>query len=286
MTFISYAQNREDVLLNRLFSDQAEGRYIDIGAYDPTVCSITRLFYDRGWSGINVEPDPSSFERVRSGRPRDVNVNMGVSDHTGSLPFYRFSSEASGLCTFSRKEADLRLQQGYPFVEQQVPVTSLAALCEAHVHGPIDFLTIDVEGHEQAVISGADWKNYRPRVVVVESTHPLTTHPSHESWEAILLMHAYLYATFDGLNRFYVAEEAREDIEKLQVPPNVFDDYLPYEAVQKQVEFESRLRLEYESRLRTAEAALLDYRLMTLGLLEPFRRWRQRLRERRGHHRH
>lgn len=279
MTFISYAQNREDVLLHRLFKDQAEGRYIDIGAYDPTHCSITRHFYDKGWSGINVEPDPSSFERVRKGRPRDINVNMGISNHTGSLTFYRFSPEASGLCTFCREEAVLRSEQGYPFVEMRVQVTSLAALCEAHVHSAIDFLTIDVEGHEEAVISGADWKRYRPRVIVIESTRPLTTCPSYQSWEAFLVKHAYLYATFDGLNRFYVAEEHREDVEILQVPPNVLDDFLPYDLILRQEALESRLRMDYEDRLQAAEAAVLDYRRMTFNLLEPFRKWRERRRE-------
>lgn len=286
MTFISYAQNREDVLLNRLFIDQADGRYIDIGAYDPTLCSITRHFYDKGWSGINVEPDPSSFERLERGRPRDINVNMGISDHTGTLTFYRFPSEVSGLCTFCKTEAELRSEQGHPFVEQQVQVTSLAALCETYVHSAIDFLTIDVEGHEQAVISGADWKRYRPRVIVVESTRPTTTTPSHGSWEGILVKNAYLYATFDGLNRFYVAEEHREDIGKLQIPPNVFDDFLPYDLILRQTEFESRLRREYEDRLRAAESALLDYRRMTFNMLEPIRKWRNRIRERRANDRH
>ncbi len=142
--------------------------------------------------------------------------------------------------TFCREEAVLRSEQGYPFVEMRVQVTSLAALCEAHVHSAIDFLTIDVEGHEEAVISGADWKRYRPRVIVIESTRPLTTCPSHQSWEAFLVKHAYLYATFDGLNRFYVAEEHREDVEILQVPPNVLDDFLPYDLILRQEALESR----------------------------------------------
>ena len=53
---ISYAQNFEDVILQRVFHTCDQGRYIDIGGYDPTIDSVTKHFYDRGWSGVNVEP--------------------------------------------------------------------------------------------------------------------------------------------------------------------------------------------------------------------------------------
>jgi hypothetical protein len=56
---ISYAQNREDILLWRALRDLSGGFYIDVGAEDPTQNSVTRAFYERGWHGINVEPVPA-----------------------------------------------------------------------------------------------------------------------------------------------------------------------------------------------------------------------------------
>ena len=46
---ISYAQNFEDVILQRVFHACDQGRYVDIGGYDPTIDSVTKHFYDRGW---------------------------------------------------------------------------------------------------------------------------------------------------------------------------------------------------------------------------------------------
>ena len=54
MVYTSYAQNFEDVIIMRCFKDVEEGFYIDVGAQDPESDSVTRVFYERGWSGINI----------------------------------------------------------------------------------------------------------------------------------------------------------------------------------------------------------------------------------------
>ncbi|MCS6901045.1 MAG: FkbM family methyltransferase [Myxococcales bacterium] len=228
MPMISYAQNAEDVLLRRVFGEQKEGFYIDVGAYDPVSCSLTKHFYDRGWRGLNVEASPTAHRRVSEGRPRDICINVGVSSEEGTLPFYEFPVEHGGLSTFSEEEAKNHARDGYTYRVFPVPVTTLAKLCETHVKGPIDFLSIDVEGHEREVLAGADFRRFRPRIILVEATRPRTTTTSHDRWESILLGADYLYATFDGLNRYYVRAETPEDAEPLRVPPNTFDDYIPY----------------------------------------------------------
>jgi len=61
MTFISYAQNMEDVMLYRALKNIHQGFYIDVGAGDPTIDSVAKAFYDMGWSGINIEPVEAYF---------------------------------------------------------------------------------------------------------------------------------------------------------------------------------------------------------------------------------
>src|SRR3712207_1823525 len=78
---VSYSQNAEDIRLARVFTAE-RGFYVDVGAGDPTAGSLTKLFYDRGWSGINVEPGPM-FERLLVERPRDVNLNVAVAATAG-----------------------------------------------------------------------------------------------------------------------------------------------------------------------------------------------------------
>ena len=70
MTFVSYAQNFEDVLLWRALHSVERGFYIDAGAWHPDTDSVTRAFHDRGWHGINVEPSAEGFQRLEAARPR------------------------------------------------------------------------------------------------------------------------------------------------------------------------------------------------------------------------
>jgi FkbM family methyltransferase len=225
---ISYAQNAEDVLLRRIFSDHPGGFYIDVGACDPVSCSITKHFYDLGWHGINVDASPAAFARVAPARPRDINLNVGVSNREGEMTFYEFPPQHAGLSTFSEVEAREHQKAGRSCRELPVPVTTLARLCEQHAVKEIDFMSIDVEGHEREVLEGANLRSFRPRVVLVEATRPLTTITSHDRWEHLLLDADYLYATFDGLNRYYVRSENREDVARLAAPANIFDEYIPY----------------------------------------------------------
>ena len=63
---ISYSQNAEDIRLWRVFGGIDNGFYVDVGAADPSVGSVSRIFYDHGWSGINVEPSPA-FDALSAG---------------------------------------------------------------------------------------------------------------------------------------------------------------------------------------------------------------------------
>ena len=84
---VSYAQNGEDIVLARGLRADA-GFYVDIGAFDPHVDSVTKLFYERGWRGINVDPVPEVIALFERDRPRDrppVAVPAGGSPQA-SLP--------------------------------------------------------------------------------------------------------------------------------------------------------------------------------------------------------
>jgi len=245
MSWLSYAQNAEDVRLRRAFLGQAKGFYIDVGANDPVEYSITKHFYESGWSGINVEPAPAPYALIVKDRSRDINLNVGCSNQPGSMTLYA-ARKATGLSTFTAEEAVIHQKNGYEFDSVTVPVTTLAGICEEHAKNRvIDFLSIDVEGHELEVLEGADFKRFRPRVVVIEATRPNTTEPTHERWQHLVLQHDYLFAVFDGLNRYYVRREDEPLAAVLALAPNIFDEYTPY---------------IYQRRIDALEAELLGYR--------------------------
>jgi FkbM family methyltransferase len=220
---ISYAQYGEDVVLNRIFGDRATGFYVDIGAGDPIVDSVTHHFYLKGWNGINIEPCASPYHRLAKVRPRDINLNVAVSDREGVLLFHELPLKR-GLSTFNSELAANYRSQGDILVEKEVPTIPLKQICEAHVRQTMEFMKIDVEGHECEVITGMDWKRWRPRVLIIEAGwHP-------ERWEGMLLGAGYLRGSLpDNCNRFYVREEDKKWLSFLELPPNVMDNYIPYE---------------------------------------------------------
>ena len=225
MTFISYSQNREDVLLWRALHGVEHGFYIDVGANDPNDDSVTKAFYDRGWHGINIEPLPSHHRCLQEQRPHDINLAMAAGSSDGVLELFDVPA-IRGWATSSLSVAQMHRDQGHLVEASTVPVRRLSAICEDWVTGDIHFLKIDVEGFEADVINGMDFERWRPWVVVVEATLPGSEVSSHADWEPVLTRSRYQMVHFDGLNRFYVAEERAELAAAFATPPNVFDNYV------------------------------------------------------------
>lgn len=236
---ISYAQNGEDVVLQRAFPAEHKGVYVDIGASDPVIDSVTKHFYEHGWSGVNVEPATLSMELLAADRPRDVNIAAGVGAEAGTLTFYELPRQMSGCSSFSRELSEQYAGQGWETTERSVEVITLAELFEEHVGSRVvDFLKIDVEGGEREVLLGADFTRWRPRTLVIEATSPGTQTPVWEEWESIVTDAGYAFALFDGINRFYVRAEDSQLIPALSAPANVLDDYVPFRTHELQLELE------------------------------------------------
>ncbi|CUH95086.1 hypothetical protein P22_1155 [Propionispora sp. 2/2-37] len=226
MAFISYAQNLEDVMLWRVFSGLEKGFYIDVGANDPVIDSVTKAFYDRGWRGVNIEPLQSYYQRLCQERTRDINLQVAAGNYTGMVAFYEIPD--TGLSTMNYDIAEQHRLHGWEIKETKVPVMTLLEICQNYVRETIHFLKIDVEGTEKQVLLGMDFQQYRPWVIVIEATIPLGKQQKHSEWEDILLRHGYQYTYFDGLNRFYIAQEKGDCLSHFSSPPNPFDEYLRY----------------------------------------------------------
>ncbi len=222
----SYSQNREDILLSRALP-HSSGYYIDVGAADPTEDSVTKYFYDLGWRGINVEPQEEFYQKLCTQRPRDINLKLAVSDRQGELVLHTADSHP-GWSTTIESVADEMTNMGLKISADKIPAKTLATLCEENGVTEIDFLKIDVEGAERNVLLGADFVRFRPRIVLLEATAQGTPIPNHDLWEDVILAAGYLFATFDGLNRYYVRPEDAALIPVLSVPVNVFDDWYSY----------------------------------------------------------
>ncbi|MBK8210548.1 MAG: FkbM family methyltransferase [Rhodospirillales bacterium] len=226
---ISYAQNFEDVLLYRCFGKLSDGFYVDIGAYHPVNDSVTKAFYDAGWSGINVEPGPG-IEALREQRPRDINLEVAISSGEGEADFWEHSA-GLGTSTLLPEVGDMVAGVAGERIHRRVRTISLAQLLaryaeERHIH----FLKLDAEGSEDAIIAGGDWKRFRPEVLIIESTEILTNKRIDAHWQALLGGFGYAFAYFDGINDFWVREESAGLLKAFALPVNVLDQFRVYDA--------------------------------------------------------
>ncbi|MES2127063.1 MAG: FkbM family methyltransferase [Pseudomonadota bacterium] len=259
MTFISYAQNYEDVLLWRALGHIKNGFYIDAGANDPVMHSVTKAFYDAGWRGINIEPMPAYHQQFMEQRPRDVNLAVAAGAQEGSITLYDVP-DMNGWASTDPAVAAAHRADGHEVVETAVPLRTLAAICAEHVQGDVHFLKIDVEGFEGEVLRGMDFVRWRPWVLVVEATLPGSRESNHAAWENQITGQRYQFTYFDGLNRYYVADEHQELLAAFGVQPNVFDDFITHHLDKAWTANAAarELCLNLEARANSADAATAD----------------------------
>ncbi len=217
--FISYAQNFEDVMLWRALKHVRNGSYVDVGANHPVVDSVSRSFYENGWRGIHIEPVPEFAELLRKDRPEEIVLQLAVGAEDGVIAF----NVVGGLSTAVSEYARVYEESGISIHRINVPVLSLKSALKSLVGKEVHWLKIDVEGFEEQVLKGWDSNVLRPWVMVIEATAPNSSKTDFAKWDHILVAANYRFVYFDGLNRFYIAEEHLELLPAFEAPPNVFD---------------------------------------------------------------
>jgi len=191
-----------DLILLYALKDVEKGTYVDVGANDPLYESVTKIFYDRGWSGINIEPQKEYHDLLQTDRPRDVNLCVGAGDREDEMVLYGNLQWA----TMERTIGDEKIQT----IVKVMPLSKIMDenLCQgAEVH----FCKIDVEGFEKQVLEGIDLNRHRPWIFAIESVDPRKRKNTFEKWEHILIDNDYVLALGDTYNRYYV-DNKRSDL--------------------------------------------------------------------------
>jgi FkbM family methyltransferase len=272
---VSYAQNREDILLSGFFDMTKPGFYVDVGAEGATDLSVTKFFYDKGWNGINIEPIPRLYKKLVQERSRDINLNIGIANKKGNLQFREYSG--SGFSTFSetmKSTYSLESQKlTKNFKDYIVETVTLADVFRVYSLSSIQFLKIDVEGFEYEVIEGNDWTKYRPQVICIEANHV------QKNWRLILQNNQYEQVFFDGLNEYYIDNTQKKllkDFSYIETiiynEPIINAKLLPYLE-----DLESKLQY-----LSEEQATILDENLQLKEELQARIRYIEQLREHGG----
>lgn len=168
-----YSHWGEDSIIEYTLGAISNGRYLDIGCYHPALYSNTMKLYDKGWSGVNIDPNPYMIEQYATFRPRDISLNVAVGAARGTVEFFKFHDWASSN-TGSRQFAEAIAEgSGISMPEATiVEVMPLLEIMETYFGGKApDFMNIDVEEMDIDVLRSNDWGRYRPSLVAVEDLH-------------------------------------------------------------------------------------------------------------------
>jgi FkbM family methyltransferase len=229
---VSFAQNAEDVVLARTFQPwKFSGSWVDVGAGHPQFDSVTHLFSSFGWFGLNIEPLEAEYQLLCRDRSRDINARCAITSSGGEVQLFVGPEDSRGTSTLVH---DFSLgRDGALRPIERVMSFPLQVLLDKHDITEVDFLKIDVEGSELQVIASIDFSRFRARCILVEATEPGTRIPSHQDWEPLLLSAGYVFALFDGLNRFYFHDSETQIGHFLDSPACVFDNYVSYHEMQR-----------------------------------------------------
>lgn len=168
----SYAQEGEDMIINRFFEHKQKGVYVDVGAHHPFRFSNTAFFYKKGWSGINIDPLPTAAPLFKKYRKRDINIQKGVSLKAEQLLYYSFNEPAYNTFNEAKANEYVHAKLVRPDVRKiKIDTVPLRSILDKHLPSgtTIDFLTIDTEGLEMEVLQSNDWEKYKPTIIILES---------------------------------------------------------------------------------------------------------------------
>jgi len=258
---ISFSQFEEDIILWHALSsvDSKDVFYVDAGANDSKISSVTHLFYELGGSGINIEPQIKFKEDYDNNRKRDINLFIGVGE-----------KKEKKILFGDGQSATVNSDSVYATAKQEViEIDTLTNICDRYVGSNkyIHFLKIDVEGYEEQCLRGMNFNKYRPWIICIESTIPGTDDANYNEWEGILLETGYEFVVSRGANRFY-CDTNRNDIKtRLQQMNNLEDYYKVYK-------YEDYKSLYYE--VLNTRAYKMTYPLRKLYTIIRFLRNRNR----------
>lgn len=264
---LSYAQNREDIIIDAFFDAKPTGFYVDVGANHPTENSVTKFFYEKGWRGINIEPNERLIRLLRADRPHDVIVGKGVGAEEKEAVFREYK-DADGLSTFS----DAMKANGgayyaahkNDFTDKKIPVTTLKHIFDDYKVKTIDFMKVDVEGYEYEVLAGNDWGKYKPELICVETNHII------KDWRPILASNGYVKFYNDGLNDYYAPKNS-ERLRNFSFPDKVLMTYpliVPFVPHSEQKDINDDEFLEKKASEEERPAIKLQIKWSLLGLGE------------------
>ena len=161
----SYSLTGIDLIVDYIFKKE-NGIYIDVGCNHPIYSNNTYLLNRKGWHGINIDIDEKSINLFNLFRKNDLNINLAVSSKQTELEYINFHEKSP----INKIKTDFN-KNLHPLEKiKKIKSDTLDSIIEnsKYKDKKIDFVSIDVEGHEIEVIKGFNLKKYKPSIIVIE----------------------------------------------------------------------------------------------------------------------
>jgi FkbM family methyltransferase len=167
-----YSQFGEDKILFEFFQKKTSGLCVEVGANNGVEDSTSLFFEKIGWKCILVEPNPSLCREIRTHR-KAMTYEYAASNRTdtATLHVVEGAERAHGLSTISptKEHHDRIINHGFTSRAIQVHTITLdEILMDAQLNSNIDFISIDVEGHEYEVLEGFSINKWSPTLILIE----------------------------------------------------------------------------------------------------------------------
>ena len=165
------SQLGEDKYLIKLFDKSFKGKFLDVGCYHPTRHNNTFIMYKKGWSGINIDLNPFTIELFNYLRPRDININIGVSDTEEEKKLY-FIDEFNTQNTLDNNQLNFLKNHNNikdtEILEKKIMTRNLNNILDDHKFYNIDFMNLDIEGHELSVLKTLNFNKFKIKYLCIE----------------------------------------------------------------------------------------------------------------------
>lgn len=162
----SYSFNAVDLIIDYIFKNKNNGFYLDVGSQHPISNNNTYLLFKRGWSGINIDLDKKNINLFNTARPNDINLNLAISSNVAEKKLY-FYHDKSPINTLDKVVSDFQTATVKEI--KRIKTTTLdIALQNLKFNNKIDYMNLDVEGHEMDIFKAFDLSVYKPSIISVE----------------------------------------------------------------------------------------------------------------------
>jgi FkbM family methyltransferase len=183
----------ESKLKLAFFGGTNSGYFVEVGANQPRELSQTFDLEQQGWTGLLIEPQPGLADELK--RQRSARV-FAVACSSRRNAGTRMTLHLAG--PHSSFDKNLNLATVRPHGTIEVPVRTLDEILIEASAPRIDFISIDVEGHELEVLDGFNLARWAPRLILIEDLL------LHLQLHRYLVRNGYRWMRRTAINNWYV----------------------------------------------------------------------------------